>query len=160
LTTAGALDTTFNTTGYVNFSIGSGADTPYDVAIQSDGMIVVVGVTAGTSNDFFAARFTSGGTLDTSFGGGLGYVTVNVSTNATGSDTAYRVAIQGDGKIVIAGQANGDFGLVRLNTDGTLDTSFDGDGKQTTSFSTTDGAFAFAMVAKALELLLKQAPTH
>ena len=129
-----------------------GHNTPTDAAVQSDGKIVVVGSTgtstSSTTNDFFAARFNTTGTLDTSFGGGLGYTTVNVGTAGTG-DVAYRVAIQTDGKIVLGGQANaGDFGLVRLNTDGTLDTSFDGDGKVTTTLGGTEGAFAMSLAKR------------
>jgi len=51
--------------------------------VQSDGKIIVVGLTGTSSssstNDFFAARYNADGTLDTSFGGGLGYAVINVS---------------------------------------------------------------------------------
>src|SRR5207247_1920443 len=57
-----------------------------------------------------------------------------------GLDVAWGVAIQGDGKIVVAGEGavnfyktGSDFAVARLNTDGTLDTSFSGDGMQTTN---------------------------
>ena len=75
------------------------------VAIQSDGKIVVVGYTsipnvppAPRLPDTFAlARYNAGGSLDTSFGTGG-----RVSGNVNGQ--AYAVAIQGDGKIVVAGE--------------------------------------------------------
>ena len=55
----------------------------------------------------------------------------------SGADQAWSVAIQSDGKIVAAGYSNngsnGDFALVRYNTDGSLDTNFDSDGKVTTA---------------------------
>jgi uncharacterized delta-60 repeat protein len=152
LTASGAVDTTFHGTGYRVFSINSnGNDVPYDVVQQADGKLLMVGVSASSTssatNNFFAARFNTNGSLDTTFGGGLGYVVVNVSTNPAGNDVAYRVALQSDGKIVLGGVANGDFGLVRLNADGTLDTTFDSDGKVTSDFGSTDTPLAMAVDA-------------
>lgn len=67
------------------------------------------------------------GTLDTSFGVN-GYAIVDITF---GADNASAVAIQSDGKLVVAGNVNGNTtpALVRLNVDGTLDTSFGQDGK-------------------------------
>ena len=76
--------------------------------------------------DFAVVRYNPDGSLDTSFGG-TGIVGTPVGT---GYDVATSVAIQADGKIVVAG--NG-FAVVRYNTDGTLDTSFNGTGKVITS---------------------------
>ena len=68
------------------------------------------------------------GDLDTSFGTG-GKVTTEVGSD----DYAWSVAIQSDGKIVLAGESNNgsnkDFALVRYNTDGSLDTSFDSEAR-------------------------------
>ena len=78
-------------------------------------------------------RYNTDGTLDTSFDSD-GKVTTAIGS---GNDDACSVAIQSDGKIVVAGDSNNgsndDFALVRYNTDGTLDTSFDSDGKVTTA---------------------------
>ena len=72
------------------------------------------------------------GTLDTSFGG-TGKVTTAIGTS---DDCGYAVAIQSDGKIVVAGYTNNgsniDFAVVRYTTAGALDTSFGGTGKVTT----------------------------
>ena len=71
------------------------------------------------------------GDLDTTFGTG-GKVTTAIGSD----DAASSVAIQSDGKIVAAGYSStvvNDFALVRYNTDGSLDTSFDSDGKVTTA---------------------------
>jgi uncharacterized delta-60 repeat protein len=55
------------------------------------------------------------------------------------------VAIQGDGKIVAAGVASGDFALARYNADGTLDTEFGSGGTITTDFGGDDKANALAL---------------
>jgi uncharacterized delta-60 repeat protein len=69
------------------------------------------------------------GDLDTSFD-----ANGKVTTDFGGFDGAAEVAIQPGGKIVAAGSAAGDFALARYNRDGSLDASFDGDGKVTTDF--------------------------
>lgn len=86
-----------------------GKDTAHAIVIQFDGKIVV----AGTSDGNFAlARYNANGTLDTSIGNNG-----RVVTDFGGSNVAYTVAIQPDGKIVVAGYAfitaNGDFAVVR-----------------------------------------------
>lgn len=70
------------------------------------------------------------GDLDTSFGGN-GFVTTDIFGNA---DQAYGVAVQADGKIVVAGQSQVDFALTRYNPDGSLDSTFGNNGKVTTDF--------------------------
>src|SRR5262249_21955485 len=61
-------------------------------------------------------------------------------TNFGGIDAAQGVAIQADGKIVVVGIASTDLAVARYNSDGSLDTSFDGDGKVTTNFGAIDSA--------------------
>ena len=82
--------------------------------------------------NFALARYNPNGSLDTSFSGDG-----KQTTDFGGSDGAAGVALQGDGKIVAVGSTSagdGDFALARYNPNGTLDTGFSGDGKQTTSF--------------------------
>jgi uncharacterized delta-60 repeat protein len=55
------------------------------------------------------------------------------------------VAIQSNGKIVVAGYAGGDFALARYNPNGSLDPTFSGDGKQMTDFGRFDGANGMAI---------------
>jgi uncharacterized delta-60 repeat protein len=98
------------------------------VGIQADGKIVAVGE-AFDIPAFALARFNPNGSLDTSFSGD-GLQTTDFGVGAAGSEAA----LQGDGKIVAVGSAGGDFGLARYNTNGSLDTSFSGDGLQTTDF--------------------------
>ncbi len=99
------------------------------VAIQSDGKIVAAGYISG--HLFALARYNADGSLDTSFGSG-GIVTTLFSAFAG----ANSVAIQSDGKIVVAGGAsNGGaskFALARYNQNGSLDASFGKGGKVTT----------------------------
>jgi uncharacterized delta-60 repeat protein len=136
-TTAGVLDTSFDGDGKVTSNLG-GNDIGRSVVIQSDGKIVVVG---GFSNNNFAlARYTTAGVLDTSFDGdGM------VTTDFGSVDVAYSVAIQSDGKIVVAGVSNNDFALARYTTAGLLDTSLSGDGKVTQDFGQLDTAYSVAI---------------
>ena len=95
----GDLDTSFNGTGKVITPIGSGQDYGRSVAVQSDGKIVMAGfIDTGTSYEFALARFTSAGALDASFGSG-GMVTTPIGLDAD----ARSVALQSDGKILVAG---------------------------------------------------------
>ncbi len=138
--TDGSLDTSLGGTGTVVTSLGSGADSGYDLALQSDGKIVVVGCTDnGSNHDVAVVRYNSNGTLDTSFGGGDGVVTTAIGS---GGDEGLAVAIQSDGKIVVSGKTwNGtdyDIALLRYNTDGSLDPQFGA-----TLTNTLDGAPTF-----------------
>jgi uncharacterized delta-60 repeat protein len=135
----GNLDNSFSVDGKVTTAIGMGDDRGQSVAIQPDGRIVVAGYAHnGVDQDFALARYNTDGTLDNSFS-----ADGKVSTDfGMGHDHGRSVAIQPDGKILVAGYANNgtddDFALARYNTDGTLDNSFSADGKVTTSFGTDD----------------------
>jgi|GEM_PF-2912971 len=127
----GSLDTTFNTDGKVTLDLG-GQEEAYDVALQPDGKIIVAGNSYnGSSSNFVLLRYNPNGSLDTTFSGD-GKILTNI---IHGVD----VAVQSDGKIVVAGHwYNGEksgFSLVRYNSDGLLDTTFDGDGKAITYFA-------------------------
>ena len=142
---AGALDTSFSGDGRATTDFSPRDDFAAAVALQADGKIVVAGVSAwdGANPTFALARYNANGTLDTTFGGD-GRVATNFTPR---EDGAYGVAIQADGKIVAAGDAglrSGDsrFAVARYNTDGTLDTSFGGDGKVTTEFTSRDDPVA------------------
>jgi uncharacterized delta-60 repeat protein len=107
-------------------------------AVQSDGKVVAAGYTwNGNNYNFAIVRYNSDGSLDKTFSGNgkqtVGFGSANAQAKA--------VSIQVDGKIVVAGSANNSFGLVRLNTDGTLDNTFDGDGKQTANFAALNASF-------------------
>ncbi|MEJ7623011.1 MAG: hypothetical protein WKF34_03380 [Pyrinomonadaceae bacterium] len=132
LAAPGDLDLSFGSGGKVVTPIGSSNDFAQSVAMQSDGKIVAAGGSLNSANfEFAVVRYNTDGTLDTSFGG-----TGKVVTVVGSSSFAYAVAIQADGKIVVAGtsytSANEDFTVVRYNADGSLDTSFGGTGKVVT----------------------------
>src|SRR4030095_7588210 len=133
----GALDTTFNGTGKAAADF-SKLDYGRSVAVQSDGKVVVAGDAAnGESRTFAVARFNANGTPDISFN-----KTGKLTTDFGGGNAEARgVAVQSDGKIVVAGFASVDgtekFALVRYNPDGTLDTSFGSSGRVMTDVGIT-----------------------
>jgi uncharacterized delta-60 repeat protein len=139
----GSLDSTFDGDGRVTTDLSFNDDHAHDVAIQQDGNILVVGT--ADVQQFALARYLTDGSLDATFDGdGI------VTTDFDGSeDRALGIAIQGDGKIVAAGLAeiagNYDFGLARYLTDGSLDLTFDSDGKATTDFGGGDHAGGVAI---------------
>lgn len=135
-TSAGALDATFDTDGIVFFDIGSkSSDNGIGMILQDDGKVVVAGQTnSGTEFDFAIIRYNADGSLDSTFGTG-GKVVTDVGTNSF--DHPAKLLQQADGKFIVAGTIyqgglNGDFGYVRYNTDGSLDTSFGTGGKKVT----------------------------
>lgn len=141
--TDGTLDDTFGGDGRVLTNLTPGDDYAWAVAIQSaDQKIVVAGGAGGAGGRFALARYDTDGTLDASFGGD-GRVMTDF-TNAY--DYVDAIEIQSDGRIVAAGATNyygstPRFALARYDTDGTLDGTFSGDGKLTTSFP---GGYAWA----------------
>ncbi len=145
----GDLDSAFGTGGKVLTGIGAGAVTGRGMVIQPDGKIVVAGATDlnNPTSDFLVIRFNADGTLDTTFDGD-GKATTDFGGK---SDSAFAVALQSDGRIVVVGHsgtttADRDFAVARYNTDGSLDTSFDGDGRATTDFGgASDEAYAVAI---------------
>ncbi len=155
-TLPGTLDATFGTNGKVITSIGTNMLAVANaIAVQADGKIVAVGYAQIGSdpntrtNDFAVARYNANGSLDLSFGGGTGIVTTPISV---GHDGAWAVAVQTDGRIVVAGEAYVDpntsttaFGIARYNTDGSLDMSFDGDGIRTVVVGIRSPAYAMTL---------------
>ncbi len=142
----GILDNTFDTDGIVTTDIGNSIDDLFALAIQSDGKIVAVGVSNNGNNDDFAlVRYNTNGSLDNSFDTD-GKVTTNIGNFS--DDRGLSVAIQSDGKILVAGDTeinNADFALVSYNPDGSLNTGFDTDGKVTTAIASSDDDRAFSI---------------
>ncbi|MEV6050381.1 calcium-binding protein [Streptomyces sp. NPDC052107] len=143
LAAPGDLDPTFGTGGKVTTDFSGNND--FATAAQADGKIIAVGQSdaGGGDFDFALARYNLDGSLDTTFGTGG-----KVTTNFGGVDGARGVAVQTDGKIVVAGFSNTDFAVARYNTDGSLDTTFNGTGAVTTDFGGgEDVAFGVALQA-------------
>ena len=141
----GTLDASFGAGGRVATAFGGRFEHATSVAIGIDGKIVVAGGSVvGLFNDFALARYNTDGTLDAGFGTG-GKVLTGFGVSAQ----AYSVAVQPDGKIVVAGEANidgnFDFELVRYNTDGTLDNSFGAGGKVSTDFGLFEQGYSYAL---------------
>ena len=114
-----------------SLSISAGNDHAYAaVALQPDGKIVMAGA---CSNDFCLARLNADGSLDTSFSGPGGLAAGKfMLPMGQSDDIAYALALQPDGKIVVAGACNNgvnyDFCVARLNPNGSRDSSFGGPG--------------------------------
>jgi uncharacterized delta-60 repeat protein len=138
----GSLDSTFNGDGRVITHIGTGSSYGRSVALQADAKIVVAGYAYSGSNCSLAlARYNSDGSLDATFDGDG---TLLTSVGA-GYDYGYSVAIQTDGKIVVAGQSDGSFLVIRYHPDGMLDTDFAGDGKVMVKVGSSSSARSLAI---------------
>ena len=140
-TADGAVDQSFGRRGIVLTDFDTYEDQAWAVAIQKDGKIVAAGPSGtdehGPGHAFAVARYTSRGVLDASFGRG-GKVRTYVSRARNPSDYADAVAIQADGKIVVAGTSSGyDFAVVRYTPGGKLDPSFGRGGKVLTDVQET-----------------------
>lgn len=133
----GSLDNSFGTGGKILTDFIGFHDAAKGITVQADGKIIAVGYSSnGNTNgaDFGLVRYNTDGSFDASFGVG-GKIRTDYYGN---SDRAQTIVIQPDGKIVVGGTATTaygyDFALARYNSDGVLDTSFDDDGKVTSSF--------------------------
>jgi uncharacterized delta-60 repeat protein len=129
-TTAGALDTTFDTDGVVTTTIGIDCAS-YDLAIQPDGKMIAGGYAFYGSDYYFAAaRYTSTGALDTSFSTDGVITTVIGTILGSIDDECYGLAIQPDGKIILGGYTYDDNSgnyynaVARYTAAGALDTTF------------------------------------
>ena len=136
-TAAGAIDTCFGTNGTVTTDITADRDYSRALALQSDGKIVVAGISGYSATaanaDFTVVRYNTDGSLDTTFDGD-GIVITDIGPGTNDDDYCRGMAIQPDGKIIIGGRSflsPTTYGLVavRYNSDGSLDTTFDSDGR-------------------------------
>ncbi|MDX6384780.1 MAG: hypothetical protein QOK48_2353 [Blastocatellia bacterium] len=136
--TDGDLDPAFGSAGKVVTDFSNRSNGANAIALQPDGKIVVTGdgLSAQGAPDITVARYNTDGSLDASFGTGG-----RVTTDFVGlTDVGFAIAVQPDGKILVAGTANQsgtsfDFALVRYNPNGSLDATFGTGGKVTTDFN-------------------------
>jgi len=112
----GGIDSSFGTAGIVTTPITTLGDAAFAVAVQADGKIVAAGRSSATTNSNFAvARYLTTGALDTTFGAGGGFETVDFFGF---NDIAESVAIDPSGKIVLGGLARDNvdgYGVARFN---------------------------------------------
>lgn len=136
----GALDTSFARGGKLEQTLGT-SSLAHGVVVQPDGKVLIGGVSTSATtgkNEFFVARYLSTGANDTSFGnGGSTSVAIGVDLNYS-----YTLLLQSDGKVILVGGAvtsNGtnDFAMLRLNANGTLDSTFGSGGIVTTEFTSS-----------------------
>jgi uncharacterized delta-60 repeat protein len=159
--TNGSLDKTFGTLGQAACVASASA-----IAIQSDGKIVAAGgitsrlltelnggiISAANQTGFGLVRYNSDGRIDTSFGTAGGAITG--FGNSFPAGTAFALAIQSNGDIVVAGQAgsgnqnfaSSSFALARYTSAGKLDASFGTNGKVTTAIGHGNISFISALV--------------
>lgn len=141
--TDGSLDSNFDGDGKVITYVGDSASARA-IAVQADHKIVTAGWSQSGDNsaDFTVVRYNPDGTLDPTFDTD-GWVTTDFDSSDSG--TATSVAMQDDGKIVVAGNSQLGSVVARYNADGSLDTSFDEDGTVTTSLEGGSSANAITI---------------
>ena len=149
LAAPGDLDLAFGRGGKVTTDFTASNDIANAAALQADGKIVAVGIRfvgiSAATGDFVVARYNTDGSIDRTFGN-----RGSVVTDFGMTESASAVAIQPDGKIVVAGGTYptfpflGFYALARYNPDGSLDTTFGNSGLVVTTFN-SEGAFASAL---------------
>lgn len=128
--TDGSLDLLFNSNGIVVSDFMGKDDYGYALAIQPDGKILLAGdVNDNISTNVGIIRYNTSGVPDNTFGIN-GKVVIDINGLA---DHARSIALQLDGKILVAGYSESDFLILRFNPNGTLDNTFSSDGIITTS---------------------------
>ncbi len=140
----GTRDPSFGRGGIVTTRFGDRDAAGEAVALEPDGRILAAGTASRpeTGWDFALARYNPDGSLDPSFGHD-GRLTTDF---AGGADAAYALGLRPDGKLLLAGESQGDFALARYAPSGDLDPSFGGDGLVATDFAgLADGADALAL---------------
>jgi uncharacterized delta-60 repeat protein len=134
----GTLDSTFGINGIIKTDIiGYPNDYASSLEIQNDGKIILAG-SSFNSKIMAICRYEMDGTLDNTFGN-LGIDTLDISS---GNDVIKDITIQSDGKIIIAGIVNNAACLIRLNTYGNIDSTFNNTGIKLIDNSITNGFYA------------------
>jgi uncharacterized delta-60 repeat protein len=145
----GTLDTSWNGNGKVITELVGDSDIAHAMALQPDGKVLLAGYCFdGTKTLFCSLRYLANGTLDTSWGSaGTGIVTTSIG--GVDSDLAFTMALQPDGKVLVAGKCfsgtNTNFCTVRYLSNGALDISWNGTGRVVTSIAIDDIVNAIAV---------------
>lgn len=134
INTDGSTDTGFGTNGIASHSLYSGRC--FGLGVQSDGKIII----GGEGNGVFVGRLNTSGSIDNTFGtNGKTTVTFGYYVECQG------LAIQPDDKIVQAGFGNNAVQVIRYNTNGSLDNSFDSDGRLSTEMGSNENAWGVSI---------------
>ncbi|MFD9353417.1 calcium-binding protein [Streptomyces sp. NPDC060031] len=145
--TDGSPDTGFGNGGLVRVDEFGGSADGADVAVQPDGRIIAAG--KGGGGGFALVRLNTNGSLDPSLGGdGAVVAGFTPASPQDAGGVARGMALQPDGKIVAVGYVGNtafDIGVARYNTNGSLDTTFSGDGMVTADFGGTEFGNAVAV---------------
>jgi len=139
---SGDLDTSFDGNGKKAISFG-GTDVAHVALARPDGRIVIAGGGGAATSSFCVARLRANGRLDPTFGSG-GKRRISFGGE---QESAFGGSLQPDGKIVLVGDSDFRVAVARLNPNGSLDTTFSGDGKKIFSW----GAIGRAMAAVVLQ---------
>ncbi|MFA6457675.1 MAG: LamG-like jellyroll fold domain-containing protein, partial [Bacteroidota bacterium] len=107
------------------------------VAIQLDGKFILTG---HNNSDFYLARFFSNGSYDNSFGSVSNGIVLSLTTS--NNDEIYASTITNDGKVLVVGAANGNYGMARYTSSGAIDNSFGTNGTVVTDLGAFDEAYA------------------
>jgi uncharacterized delta-60 repeat protein len=137
------LDATFGNGGIALYGSTPGnREQGFAVKIQADGKILVAGFTnnsLNSTNDVLLLRYNTDGTLDNTFGSN------GIVLYDGGSEEAFAVSIQPDGKILVVGEINENVLVLRYNSDGTLDNTFGTNGAVSTDLGSNDYGYAVAL---------------
>lgn len=128
----GTLDSSFGSFGRVLISSPTIGEAVNAVTLLPDGRIVAAGY---SGQDFLVMRMNANGSFDTTFGGATGRVTTPMGVAAQ----ANSVIVKPNGKLLVSGSTGASSAVAYYNTDGSLDTSFSGDGKLVFPFGSAQG---------------------
>jgi uncharacterized delta-60 repeat protein len=143
-TTSGSRDTCFAAGGKRVFLGLGNSNSPagQQLVRQADGKLVVLGIVeVGVQTDFSVVRYNPDGSLDTTFGTNGQVITDFAGAN----DSARAIALDNNQKIIVVGMVNSQFAVARYTSNGVLDTTFDTDGKVTTTIGSGAAALAVAV---------------
>ena len=135
VTSAGVLDTTFSTDGiYTHHNAangnGNGKDQGDSIALDSSGKIYITGQSSnGSNSDFTVWKINTSGTLDTTFASGTGIYILDGAAGPSNIDRGFASVVDSNGNLYVSGESrnaslNSEVTLIKLKSDGTLDTDF------------------------------------
>ena len=143
LNSNGSLDQSFGVAGIVKTPIGSANEVARNIKIQADGKILVAGGTDNATNsDIALIRYNENGTLDSSYGTN-GIVIAEFQSGS--SEAALDLQIQPDGKALVSSNMGNNAGLIRFNTDGSIDSSFGTGGRVSTEILDFTKSYPFSI---------------